>query len=382
MKRKPVSQLTPGDELGTEVKINSPHPNVQYKLRLAAGTKLTKKQIKRLQKLNIKAVPVDSVETKDLDGYVHDEEVNKAEEKVKQSFQDFKNKLNNNKLSKESINNLQNTINDLVEALQNTELMAAYTNLKTHDNYTAQHSLDVTKISLQIVIENKNYFRKKLKKESGASTKYINRHMLQDLGLGAMLHDVGKSKIDTSILNKNDQLTQEEWEQMENHSQTGYNILNELRHELNLPVMAPAREHHEKFDGSGYPQGLKGQEIHIFGRLTACTDVYSALTSNRPYRDPMTPVKAIDVMNEMQDDGPHFDPEIFEKFKTVVFPYPVGSEVQLSDGRRGVVCDVDSNNPRQPIVRLLDAGKEIKIPNRPGKLEIIEPGSKNTGVIR
>lgn len=382
MRQVHPSNLTPGDELAREFKVPSSHSNVQYRLRLPAGTELSPNHIERLQDIGIKHVPIVAAQTGDLDDYMYDEKVEAAENELRDSFYSFQSGLESGSLDKQNISKLRTTVNQLIEALEGSELMAAYTNLKTHDSYTAEHSLDVTKITLQLAIRYEDQLRLRLKNSSGASDKYINRHMLADLGIGTILHDLGKVEIDRDVLLKDGELNDQEWSKVQQHPEIGYKNLNELRYDLNLPVMTPARQHHEKYDGTGYPRGLKGEEVHLFGRLTACADVYSALTSKRPYRNSMTPAKALDVMHNMQNEGPHFDPDIFSKFKTIVYPYPVGQDVMLSDGREAVVCSIDEARPDQPTVRVLETGQEIHVPNRPDELRIANSDQTQMGIVR
>lgn len=389
MRRVSLSRLQPGAELAGTIKIPSSQDGVLYKLRLEEGTELTDNHIDRLTRLNIGKVPIKDSDTDDLDPFVYDEEVEEATEEVRQEFNNFQSDFKDNEVGAREIGRLRSAVDDLIDSLRNSQLMAAFTNLKTHDNYTAEHSLDVAKITLQLVLNNEELYRKKLKNDSGASNRYINRNMLPDLGLGAMLHDLGKEEVPQRIINKSGELSDEEWEKMEAHPTEGFEKLRTINNLINAPVRVPAHQHHEKYDGSGYPRGLEGSDIHLFGRILAPADVYSALTSNRPYRNPVSPAKGVSILKEMQDGGPHFDPEIFDDFLQLVFPYPVGEEVVLSDGRKGVVCDVDPEIPEEPVVRVLyerekrlDKPKEIRVPNNPGGLRIVKPSRETAGLVR
>jgi len=235
--------------------------------------------------------------------------------------------------------------------------MAAFTTLKTHDTYTAQHSLDVAKISIQLTLKHERQFQRLLQSESGASEEFINKNMLEDLALGAMLHDLGKLHVSPDVLNKTGPLNDREWSEITNHPSEGYRELQDFQFDISAPVKTVALQHHEKYDGTGYPEGLSGNDIHVFGRICALGDVYSAITSNRPYRLGLTPPKALAAMADMQTEGPQFDPDIYDKFLSVVLPYPIGQEVELSDGRSGVVSDVNERTPRKPVVRVLHDGQ-------------------------
>lgn len=382
MRRLPLQKVQPGATLGASIKIPSPHPEVLYKLKFEPGRTLTTDDIEKLKNSNIQSVTIKDPATNDLDEFMYDKRVEKAQDEVLNEFNNLSNKFEQKSVSGSDITKLKSAIENLIKSLKNTHLMTAFTSLKTHDSYTAQHSLDVAKISLQVAIKFEIEFSKQLREESGADSRYINQNMLTDLGLGGMLHDIGKKEIPNQILSKPSKLTNDEWEQMKAHSEIGYNHLKELKFELNAPSKVPAYQHHEKFDGTGYPRGLEGTDIHLFGRLSALADVYSALTSKRPYRNAKSPATALSIMESMQADGPHFDPDLFDKFKSLILPFPVGQNVVLSDGSEGVVCGVDSDSPRKPNVRILYRNgerlsdpEELKVPNTSNELKIVEPSS-------
>lgn len=359
MQHVPLSSVNPGDTLARELKVRSPQEGVLYKLRLEEGTELTDNRIKRLKKLGISKVPVEREHTDDLDQYMFDPELEEAQDEVLNEYDDIVSSVKNQEgLDDSKFRQFKSTIDRLIETLKSTEAMAAFTTLKTHDDYTSKHSLDVAKISLMLGLEYDSYFRHQMREQTGASRSYVNKNMLRDLGIGAMLHDVGKIDVDRDILQKPDQLSDDEYQKIQEHPSIGYEELQGLNFDLTAPMRVPAKQHHECYDGSGYPAGLSGNDIHLYGRITACADVYSALSSDRPYRDGMTPAKAISIMNEMQEEGPHFDPDILKRFLKIVLPYPIGQEVHLSDNSKGVVCSVDPDNPLQPIVRVTHRGGE------------------------
>ncbi|MFH0974981.1 MAG: HD domain-containing phosphohydrolase [Spirochaetota bacterium] len=126
------------------------------------------------------------------------------------------------------------------------------------------------------------------------------------------LHDVGKIGIRDSILNKPGKLTQDEWEIMKTHSTIGYEILKSTESPFLKSGAVIAKMHHEKFDGTGYPNGLRGSQIHLFGRIVAVADVFDALMTRRPYKEPWPFEKAIELLFE--EKGKHFDPDIVDLF--------------------------------------------------------------------
>jgi HD-GYP domain-containing protein (c-di-GMP phosphodiesterase class II) len=345
---------------------------------------LTSEHIERLERLGFKSLPINDSHTADLGPYVHDDELLETQEKTREEFENFVDDLDrkDDDTGSDKYKRLREVVSSMMDTLAGTQVMAAFTLLKQHDDLTSwyTHSVDVAKLSLQLAIENENFFRHKLNEESGASQSYINRHFLKDLGLGALLHDLGKKEVNMKILQKEGELTEEEWNEIRKHPAEGFRELRGLGFKINAPAKVPAYQHHERFDGSGYPEGLEGKDIHLFGRITCVADVYSALTTKRPYRRAKTPSQALSIMDDMQKEGPHFDPEIYERFLEIVFPYPVGQQVELSDGRSGVVCDVDSENPYEPDVRItpdddpeLDTSMEISLSDPSVELTISHP---------
>lgn len=145
--------------------------------------------------------------------------------------------------------------------------------------------------------------------------------------LASPLHDVGKVGIPDAILNKPAKLTPQEWEVMKTHTDKGFTILKDSRREIVNTGAIIAQEHHEKWDGSGYPKGLKGEEINIFGRIVALADVYDALRHKRCYKKPWTVQDVADEINKQK--GLHFDPKLvdvfndsLEELETVLSRYP------------------------------------------------------------
>jgi putative two-component system response regulator len=131
---------------------------------------------------------------------------------------------------------------------------------------------------------------------------------------GALLHDIGKIGIPDSILHKPDSLTEEEWTNMRKHPQFAYDMLSPI--EYLRPALVIPYSHHEKWDGTGYPRGLKGEEIPMSARLFAIADVWDAVTSDRPYRAAWTKEQAAAYIREQS--GKHFDPQVVELFFKVV----------------------------------------------------------------
>ncbi|MGL1863343.1 MAG: HD-GYP domain-containing protein [Pseudodesulfovibrio sp.] len=222
--------------------------------------------------------------------------------------------------------------NFIDSVFRNDSAAAAICKLRNFDEYTYTHCINV---AILAVI---------LGKKLGYS-----REKLELIGMAGVFHDVGKSVIPTKILNKPGKLSDGEMNVMRTHPLRGYQSLKEQAG-IPIEVLRGALEHHEKYDGSGYPRGLKGDEISDVARLLAVVDVYDALTSKRVYKDPMPPGKVLAMMYKWRVTD--FHPNIVEQFIKSLGVYPVGSFVHLSTSEYGVVVDLSPEDPLNPSVRI------------------------------
>lgn len=201
--------------------------------------------------------------------------------------------------------------------LANPDALLWFNELKKKDEYTAQHSLRVCVLALA-----------------------FGRHLdmsveeLKILGIGALLHDIGKMKVPNEIINKPARLTDEEFEVIKTHVPRGVELL-ELTKGIPPAAIQVARCHHERFNGGGYAAGLKGETIGLFGEIGAIVDCYDAITSDRAYHDGMTAHEALGKMYEWRKTD--FHPGLVEQFIQCMGIYPIGSVVELSTGAVGVV---------------------------------------------
>lgn len=211
--------------------------------------------------------------------------------------------------------------------------------LKSYDDYTFHHSLSVAVLAVAIG------------QRLGYSGEELNR-----LGVCALMHDIGKTAIPVEIIRKASKLDLGEMSLIKTHSTAGYEYLKKAGigdDEIWLAVLS----HHEKMDGTGYPQGLKGEEIPPWSRIISVADVYDALTSNRPYRRPMEPADAIEYI--MGGAGSSFDFDVVQALVRKIDLYPVGSVVELSDGRMAEV--VNNENQMRPVIRLQEESRELDL---------------------
>lgn len=182
-----------------------------------------------------------------------------------------------------------------------------------------------------------------------ASASGLNATKIKDIGIGALLHDIGKIVIPESILNKAGPLSPEEWVEIKKHPLVGYDI---IRKQSAFSVLSAhcALQHHERLDGTGYPRSLKGDEIHLVGKITGIADVFEAMTAPRPYKKPILPGDVMEYLFTHSQDW--FDPELIELFRSNIALYPLGVNVQLSDGHEGVVMKNTKNFASRPQVRV------------------------------
>ena len=197
----------------------------------------------------------------------------------------------------ENIGEAKKGIYDVVGLILSDNAISYHlTRITSHDYYTYTHCVSVGVLAVSL--------SKELFKRSSA-------HDMYELGAGFFLHDLGKVFVDERILNKPGKLTDEEMKQVQCHPALGHRILsktNQLTDECATVVL----QHHERDDGKGYPKGLKGSEIHEYGRICSLADVYDALTSKRPYRKRLKPFDALKLMKEEMIH--HFQRDMFEQF--------------------------------------------------------------------
>ena len=164
----------------------------------------------------------------------------------------------------------------------------------------------------------------------------------------ALLHDIGKTKIPEAILNKPGALSEEEFAEIKKHPQYGYDMLKDMA-SISPLVRVPILEHHENYDGSGYPKGLADKKTHIFSKIIHICDVYDAMLSRRSYKDAINPGEVIDFITARGNTM--FNGDLVDFFMQSITPYPEGVLVKLSDGRIAVVASQNKGFPQSPVVR-------------------------------
>lgn len=227
------------------------------------------------------------------------------------------------------------------------------TDLRSYDDYTYAHSVNVAVLCCVIGM--------------GLG---MNERDLNYLVTAALLHDLGKLAIPKEILNKPGRLTPEEYQLMKTHSTRSYQLLAK-RWDISAHIKQTVLLHHENVDGSGYPQGLIGEEQSLSVRILHVADVYDALTAKRPYKKPYSPFEAIEYL--MGACGTMFDRSVVEVFMERVPLFPKGTEVKLSDGRTGLIYDNTGKHNLRPILNMPDGTKLDLMDNGNLNITILPP---------
>jgi HD-GYP domain-containing protein (c-di-GMP phosphodiesterase class II) len=230
------------------------------------------------------------------------------------------------RLAKQKVNNI---VDDL---FYTKDILVNMVDLRTKSDYTFCHMVNVAILSVM----------------TGVALGY-NELKLRDLGVGALLHDLGKLKVDESIYNKADTLTAEEYEKIKQHSSYGFEMIRRIE-DVNVVCAHIAFQHHERYDGRGYPRGLTAEEIHECARIVAIADVFDALTAQRPYRKAILPYHAVEYVIAMA--GTQFDPNLVKAFIDHIAIYPAGSIVELNTGEKAIVVSVNKLYKTRPVVRI------------------------------
>jgi len=221
------------------------------------------------------------------------------------------------------------------QIIDNGNMVSNLLNLRNYDDYTFQHSVNVAATASVL----------------GLALGY-NYEDLLHLAKGALFHDIGKMLVDIKILNKPGKLTIEEFEEIKKHPKYGYEYAKKHLH-MHEDSLICILQHHEKFNGNGYPDSKEGKKIHRNAQIVAIADVYDAITSKRVYNEPVLPSEAIEYI--MANADYHFDSDIVDVFLEKVAVYPLGTCVKLSNGLKGLICENYEGYVLRPKIELIKA---------------------------
>jgi putative nucleotidyltransferase with HDIG domain len=231
---------------------------------------------------------------------------------------------------------IANSVHGIIdELIANRNSLIQLTDIRAVGDYSFAHSVSVAIMALV----------------AGIAWGYDQRQ-LSTLGIGALLHDIGKSKLPQEMSNKVGPLSPTEMETMKRHAMLGFELLRR-RDDVSPVAASVAFQHHERYNGTGYPRGLVGTDIHEFARLTAIADVFDVMTTDQTNRQRQMPHEAVEFLTAYS--GILFDPELTPCFLSNVAIYPAGSMVRLSNQEVGVVVKNNREFPSRPLVRVMSS---------------------------
>lgn len=294
------------------------------------GVPVTQSMLANLREFGVKKICVDSIFNESIDSHIGIANLNNM---VLQGIRGL------------DIDKIMVCSRQLVHSITNGEFDASAMSTYVKDAVTYNHSLNVASLALTCGI-----------------SMGLPLHSLRALAIGSLLHDIGKYKIDSDILNKPGKLTGPEFEDIKLHPGIGYGMLLSFK---NIPEAAKkiVLQHHENWDGTGYPQGLSGWQVSRLARLVHIADAYEALCAERPYKDALPRSEVRLIM--LEGTGTKYDPHLLRAFLNSIPLYTVGEEIQL-EGDTGVVCGSLDNG--RVIVRCGDTYMNASLVDNGAKL--------------
>lgn len=313
----PLNRLTPGMILISTIRKGD-------KTLFRAGHTLTQADINTLKGLGLRSVHIRSgVHTP----VVNEKLQKKAVDEVKKIYLEYEN------LTPQTMKVLRDLGGGIVKQVMASQELSLHINdLKEFDEYLFRHSVNVTIIAAAL-----------------GKLMNLNENDLFHLATGTLLHDIGKMKVPQEILYKKGELTNQEMHEMQRHPEYGLDIVQERLggspHEWGVVY-----QHHESVDGSGYPKGKKGPQIHSYSKLVKVADMYDALRSDRPYKDGWPPHHVMALLHS-PSIACTLDPEALAVLDSLVVRFHEGAKVMLSDGRSAEVVDGSKEHKDRPIIK-------------------------------
>lgn len=307
-------------------------------LLIGAGTEITSSHIDFLKRKSIDEVSIKNEDTFAQSSHVqkpgfHDDTLD-VEEKYRTTVKKFKSIYTEFKLGRVPIyQEIDDAIEPLYESILNDDLFTRKIwQIHAYDDYTFDHSVRVSMIS-------------------GLLAKWcgLNDLQIKDAALAGLLHDIGKCNIPDQILNKPSTLTLEEFKVMKTHAILGYILIKDIPN-ISYDVLLGVMQHHERVDGSGYPNGIKGNEINYLAKIVAVADVYCAMTQDRVYKESMHSFEAMSFILEKCHTSLDFS--IAKTFLGNVAHFYIGHKVVLNNNQQGEIIMTYKDDPSRPLVRV------------------------------
>lgn len=337
MRLKSLEYVESGDVLG------KPVYDDKCQLLLAKNVILSENYIERLKKANIQCVYIEDDLSKGIEfnSVVSDELKVKSISAVKSVFKEMSENKGHTYQIK-SIDSIKRIVEEIMSVIyDNPSTLYCMTELMGTDMYTYNHSAEVAVLSMLV-----------------AKSMKLNETFIQKIGIGAMLHDIGKMKIPGEVLNKVEKLTDFEVGLVKDHVQLGYDMLkdNDFISPLSRQIVLL---HHEKLNGVGYPFSLVGDQIPIHVRIVTLCDIFNAVSSNRAYKGRMNADEALEILRA--ESIYELDRDIYYHLLKVVNIYPPGTLVELSNGEIGIVIKENHEAQTRPVVQVIRDRKKAEV---------------------
>lgn len=302
------------------------------KVLLRAGTELNSSYINKIREMGVFYVYVEDERLDDVK--VDDESISVLKQNTMESMSKI---MKNTAMvsDKKAMGEYIKTVEDLISYVsESKDITKSLYDIQTHSNATYVHSISVCIMSAII----------------GHGMK-MDSSSIKELGVAAILHDVGKTQLPRSIVEKKGNLSGEELQQYKEHPYLGAMLLKKnIR--ISENIVKGVQQHHERVDGKGYPYGLTGKSISKFARIICVSDVYDTITNSKDYKKAFSPNDSYELI--LAGSGTIFDEEVVQSFRKSFSVYPLGCCVKLSNGVEGYVVRQNQNFPDRPVVRVIE----------------------------
>ncbi|WP_424767961.1 HD-GYP domain-containing protein [Paenibacillus sp. sgz302251] len=348
MRKVQIGMIKPGDKLAKPIYQDNGN------ILLGEGVELNDRYIDRLLDLGIDFLFIEDGLTEDLipEDTIRDETRKQAVDTIYKTMNAFKDQTESKgrTIAPDMGRNFRAVFGQIMQDLATRpNMLVNLTSIHSADAYLFQHSFNVAVLAGIMGI-----------------AKGFNRNQLEELGIGALLFDIGMTKIPQKLLSKKGSFTREDLAILHSHPKEGFEILRKY-HDISIVSAHCALQHHERYNGSGYPRGLKKDEIHMYGQIVGLADTFDALTSPRPHRKRYTANEAIEFL--FAAGGTFFDLELIKLFCKHISIYPVSTMLLLNTGQVGVVSantELAVHRPRVRIIKESDGSQ----PKSPYEIEL------------
>lgn len=332
MRKVQIGMIKPGDKVAKPIFQENGH------VLLGVGVELNDRYIDRLRNLGIDFLFIEDELTADLipEDTIREETRKRAVDTISKTMNSFKDQTvtKGRTIAPDMGRNFRTVFGQIMEDLSTRpNMLVNLTSIHAMDAYVFQHSFNVAVLAGIMGI-----------------AKGFNRNQLEELGIGALLFDIGMTKVPPKLLANTGSLSADEHAIVRNHTKDGFDILRKY-HDISIVSAHCAFQHHERFNGSGYPRGLKENEIHMYAQIVGLADTFDALTSPRPHRKRYTASEAIEFL--FAAGGTFFDLDLIKLFCRHISIYPISTSVLLSTGQVGVVSANNELAVHRPRVRII-----------------------------